>query len=115
MSRLMLRERDLAVLRQTLGRFPFVAEARLFGSRATGSARRASDVDLAIAAPTADRRQWADLCAALEEAPLIYELDVVRLERATSPRLQEKIARDGVRIFPADCPAPAPAPTVAAA
>ena len=38
MSRLMLRERDLAVLRQTLGRFPFVAEARLFGSRATGSA-----------------------------------------------------------------------------
>jgi len=115
MSRLMLRERDLAVLRQTLGRFPFVAEALLFGSRATGSARRASDVDLAIAAPSADRRQWADLGAALEEAPLIYELDVVRLERATSPRLQEKIARDGVRIFPAGSPSPAPATTVGAA
>ncbi|MEN9815100.1 MAG: hypothetical protein RLZZ412_1082 [Verrucomicrobiota bacterium] len=113
MSRLMLRERDLAVLRQTLGRFPFVAEARVFGSRATGSARRASDLDLAVSAPAADRRQWADLCAALEEAPLIYELDVVRVELAASPRLQEKIARDGVRVFPVDAPAPA-APGVAA-
>lgn len=113
MSRLMLRERDLAVLRQTFGRFPFVAEALVFGSRATGSARRASDLDLAVSAPTADRRQWADLCTALEEAPLIYELDVVRVERAASPRLQEKIARDGVRVFPVDAPAPA-APGVAA-
>jgi hypothetical protein len=73
--------------------------------------RRASD--LAVSAPAADRRQWADLCAALEEAPLIYELDVVRVELAASPRLQEKIARDGVRVFPVDAPAPA-APGVAA-
>ena len=43
---------------------------------------------------------------------LIYELDVVRVERAASPRLREKIARDGVRVFPVDAPvlaAPAPA------
>jgi hypothetical protein len=73
---------------------------------------RASDLDLAVSAPAADRRQWADLCAALEEAPLIYELDVVRVERAASPRRQEKIARDGVRVFPVDAPVlGAPAPT----
>jgi hypothetical protein len=36
-----LRDRDLAVLHRTFRRFPFVREVRLFGSRATGHARRA--------------------------------------------------------------------------
>lgn len=100
MNRLVLRERDLAVLQQTLRRFPFVREARVFGSRATGSARRASDLDLAVSAPSADRRQWADLCEALENAPLIYEIDLVRPELTLNARLREKIAREGVRVFP---------------
>ncbi len=41
-----LRDQDLAVLRRTFHRFPCVREVRLFGSRATGQARRASDIDL---------------------------------------------------------------------
>jgi uncharacterized protein len=102
MKRLALREKDLAVLRRTLGRFPFAREARVFGSRATGSARRASDIDLAVFAPTASRREWADLCEALENAPLIYEIDLVRPERTGSAGLCEKINRDGVRVFPED-------------
>ena len=48
-----LRERDLAWLRQTFQRFPWIGEVRVFGSRATGTARRASDIDLAISAPEA--------------------------------------------------------------
>ena len=96
-----LRSRDLEVLRTTLGRYGFVREARIFGSRAVGTARRASDVDLAISAPTAGPREWADLCEALENAPLIYELDVVRTDRTLNERLRERIDRDGVTIFSA--------------
>ena len=99
MNRVDLREQDLAVLRETLRRFGFVREARVFGSRATGSARRASDLDLAISAPTAGTFEWAELCEALENAPLIYELDVVRTERTGNARLREKIAREGVTVF----------------
>ena len=55
MSRLMLRERDLAVLRQTLGRFPFVAEARPLGPRATGPDRRPPLVHLPLAGAHPDR------------------------------------------------------------
>ena len=95
-----LRERDLAILRRTFGRFPCVREVRLFGSRATGTARRASDIDLAISAPDATADQWLELTEALEEAPIIYEFDVVRTERATHPRLKEKIAREGLTIYP---------------
>ena len=102
MNRLALRDRDLAVLRRTLGRFPFVREARVFGSRASGTARRASDLDLAISAPDACGRDWADLCDALESAPLIYEIDLVRPEKTANARLLERIDREGIKVYPED-------------
>ncbi len=94
-----LRDQDLAALRRTFRRFSWVREVRLFGSRATGHARRASDIDLAISAPTATAEQWLDLAEALDEAPIIFAIDVVRTDRAHNPRLMEKIARDGVSIY----------------
>ena len=95
-----LRPQDLAVLRRTFRRFPYVREVRLFGSRATGHARRASDIDLAISAPEATADQWLELTDALDENPIIYEFDLVRTERTHNPRLLDKIAREGVAIYP---------------
>ncbi|MCE9636480.1 MAG: nucleotidyltransferase domain-containing protein [Planctomycetes bacterium] len=105
MRTLALRDQDLAVLRSTFRRFPCVREVRLFGSRATGHARRASDIDLAISAPDATADQWLEFTEALEEAPIIYEFDVVRTDRALSPRLVEQIAREGVSIYPEEATA----------
>jgi predicted nucleotidyltransferase len=90
----------LAVLRAILGRFPAVQEARVFGSRATGAAKRASDLDLAVRAPGATASEWSELCEALEDAPLIYELDLVREEHTLNPRLRERIEREGIAIYP---------------
>ncbi len=95
-----LRDQDLAVLRRTFRRFPCVREVRLFGSRATGHARRTSDIDLAISAHDATTDQWLELVDALDEAPIIYEFDLVRIDRAQDPRLVEKVAREGVSIYP---------------
>ena len=105
MKTLALRDQDLAVLRRTFHRFPCVREVLLFGSRATGHACRASDIDLAISAPDATARQWLELTDALEEAPIIYEFDIVRTERTHNPRLLEKITREGVSIYPERTPA----------
>jgi len=95
-----LRDKDLAVLRRTFRRFACVREVRLFGSRATGHSRRASDIDLAISAPDATADQWLELTDAIEAAPIIYEFDLVRTERAHNHRLIEKISREGVPIYP---------------
>ena len=100
MHPILLRPKDLAVLRATLRRFPSVRAARVFGSRATGTARRASDLDLAIEAPEATLGEWLAVCDALENAPLIYELDLVRDDNALSPRLREKIERERVTVYP---------------
>jgi predicted nucleotidyltransferase len=100
MKTVALREKDLAALRTTFRRFPAVREVRVFGSRASGQPRRASDVDLAVYAPHATFAEWAGLCEALENAPIIYELDVVRPEQTTSQRLKDKIENEGIAIYP---------------
>ena len=100
MKPLALRDQDLATLRRTFRRFPCVREVRLFGSRATGRARRVSDIDLAISAPQASAADWLELTEALEQTPIIYEFDLIRIERADNARLVEKIAREGVPIYP---------------
>ena len=99
MDAVALREKDLAVLRGVFRRCRTVREVRVFGSRARGHARRASDLDLAVSAPDATPSEWAELREGLEDAPLIYELDVVRVEQVTSARLKAKIDREGVAIY----------------
>ena len=95
-----LRAKDIEILRATFRRFPSVEEVKVFGSRATDTARRASDLDLAISAPNASPAEWSDICDAIENAPLIYELDLVRPEQSLNPRLKAKIATEGVVIYP---------------
>jgi predicted nucleotidyltransferase len=102
MKSILLRNQDLNALQAICRRCPKIAEMRIFGSRATGTARRASDIDLAVFAPEASAKEWADFCEALENAPIIYELDLVRTEQNTNKRLREKIAREGVTIYPVD-------------
>lgn len=58
MATVMLRHSDLIALRSILRRYPAVRQARIFGSRATGNARRASDIDLAISAPDISATEW---------------------------------------------------------
>lgn len=99
MKTLMLRDKDLATLRRTFLRFPCIREVRVFGSRATGHARRASDIDLAISAPTATAEEWLELTEAIEESPIIYEFDLVRTDHTQNPRLIEKIAHEGISIY----------------
>jgi predicted nucleotidyltransferase len=95
-----LRDKDVDALRRTFRHFSFVCEVRVFGSRARGIARRSSDLDLAISSPEATPTDWAELCDALENTPIIYELDIVRSEQVANKRLKDKIAREGVTIYP---------------
>ena len=100
MKPLVMRDKDLYTLRRTLRQFPCVREVLLFGSRAAGRARRSSDIDLAISAPVASATEWLDLVHAIQEAPIIYEFDILQTESTHNPSLLEKIAREGVAIYP---------------
>lgn len=88
---LQLREQDRQALKRALAAFPEVRNAWVFGSRAAGTARRASDIDLAIEAPGLAPARWHALREALEEAPLIYRLDIVRLDTLHDSDLERTI------------------------
>ncbi len=101
MATITLREKDRAALESVFRRHPKVEEVLLFGSRATGTAKRASDVDLAVRAPHATRTEWARLAADLDEAPVILEIDAIWMEDLLPGSLRDRIETEGVRIFPA--------------
>lgn len=93
-----LRDRDRAVLKAVLSGFPEVRQAWLFGSRAVGRARRASDIDLAIEAPDLSPARWQRLRAALEEAPIIFSVDLVRLDTLDDAELYRAICQQRIPV-----------------
>lgn len=84
-------ERVVAILRG----FPEVRRVILFGSRAIGDATERSDIDLAVSAPGIDFRRWAEIAAAVDEAPTLLDVDLVWLEDA-GVALRETVAATGV-------------------
>lgn len=90
----MERLRIIELLADALGSFPEVRLAILFGSFARGAATPESDIDVAVRAPGGDRLA---IVAALEAATG-REVDVVDLDEATIPLLEE-LVRDGVAII----------------
>lgn len=77
---------------------PEVRKALLFGSRARGDAGDRSDIDLAIEAPTASRRQWLELRNEMEELKTLLRVDVVNLEEVGSG-LKSRIAEQGMVVY----------------
>ena len=94
-----LQPTELESLRSVFRRHPEISEVRLFGSRAKGNARPASDVDLAIWGQVDDRSVEA-IAAELDELPLPYHYDVKSFASIKLQALREHIERVGITIFP---------------
>ncbi len=79
-----------ALLRAT----PGVERAVVFGSRALGSARKGSDIDIAVWGALS-QRQLAALLGALEALPLPWRFDLVHVDDLRDEGVAEHIARFG--------------------
>ena len=87
-----LSEAELEVLRGVFVRFPQIEEVILFGSRARGSHRPSSDVDLAIKGKNITIDTLAKLRYILEEETnLPYFFDVVVHDRVENEELKRAI------------------------
>lgn len=89
--------RTLDLIRGVLARYPEISRAILFGSRALGTAHRASDIDIAIDG-VESRLQGEAIRSSLEELPLPYRFDVIPMHSIRNAALREHIDRFGVRI-----------------
>lgn len=75
MKESMLESRELQLVCGVLARHPAVTGAILFGSRAKGTARASSDIDIALEGID-DPLQAEAIASELEELPLPYTFDV---------------------------------------
>ena len=99
-----LPDRAIGLIVGVLARHSELRRAIVFGSRARGSARPNSDIDLALdfAPDTADRFTLTNRIAGeLDDLPLPYTFDVQALDRVRSPTLRDHIEQAGVTLYAA--------------
>lgn len=101
-----LTEHEAALIRAELERHEKVERAVLFGSRAMGTARKASDIDLAVFGIGFEDvgRIWGEL----DELPMPYKFDVVAYRDIKNDELRRHIDECGVTIFQRTEPAAQP-------
>lgn len=85
------------VVAECLKAFPEVERVILFGSRARGDAGFRADIDIAVECPTADILRWSDIEEAVELAPTLLNVDLVRLD--TAPPELAAVIRDEGRVL----------------
>lgn len=80
-----------------LGRRYGAQKLVLFGSRARGDNRPASDIDLAVYGMPEDQR--GAFGAACEELPTLLKLDIVHIRPGMAPLFLQNIERDGIDLM----------------
>lgn len=88
-------------IRNALKRYPDVKQALLFGSRALGTHRPNSDIDLCLDAPAMSFAAYLKLAALLDELVLPYSLDLVLKHQVDNPDFLEHIQRVGRVVYQA--------------
>jgi len=98
MSNFGLSDNSFTQIVNTISSFSFVSKAVIFGSRAKGTQKKYSDVDICIFGKI-DAFDAERVKSALEELNVIYEYDVVAYDSITSTALREHIERVGITFF----------------
>ena len=93
-----LERKELQILIRSLTQHSCITEALIFGSRALGTHKKASDIDIALKG-SLSLSLIAKLKDEFEESNLPYSCDIVSYERA-SLSLQKHIDKYGITIYP---------------
>ncbi len=87
-----LKEKELDFILSAFRQIPEVDSAVVFGSRAIGNYKPASDVDIAIWGDNISRRTMVRLTNILEEElPLPYHFDIIDYKSVTNNELKKHI------------------------
>jgi predicted nucleotidyltransferase len=96
-----LTSREIDLMRKVFRYFPAISEVILYGSRAKGTHRPESDIDLALIGIDDDIQAEA-VADALDALPLPYRFDVKAYSGIEYNPLREHITRVGVSLYRGD-------------
>lgn len=91
--------RTVAKIRGVFASHPQIAKAILYGSRAKGSHRHGSDIDLTLMGEALDYHELLDIMGALDDLLLPYTIDLSIFDQLDHPNLREHIQRVGVVFY----------------
>jgi predicted nucleotidyltransferase len=95
-----LADKQLQEIIDTLAKVPQIEKALLFGSRAMGNFKKASDIDIAIMGEHADFRIAAHIKYELEEETnLPYFFDIIAYNTIDNNALKEHLHKYGKVIY----------------
>lgn len=100
MNNIGLSHDELQLLLHVFGLHPEIQKVVLFGSRAKGTYRKNSDIDLAVWG-TQNELYIALLAQELDELPLPYKFDIQAYDAIVNPDLRNHIDRVGIVIYKA--------------
>jgi predicted nucleotidyltransferase len=87
-------------LQEHLSSHPYIERVILYGSRALGTQRDGSDIDITLIGKHINRQNTVHpLRETLEETTLPYRFDISLLKEIDHPNLKEHIAKYGKTLF----------------
>lgn len=89
-----LSEKTYSKIKQVLEKYDKV-DFKLFGSRARGTYRENSDIDIAIVSEISEEKLMR-IVRELNELNIIYKIDVVYVPKCDNIKLVENIQKEGV-------------------
>ena len=89
----------LDTIRRILVQFPAVKKAVIYGSRAKGTHRPGSDIDLTLFGEALDVDILGHIATLLDESPIPYQVDLSIFEQIEHAGLRDHIERVGQRFY----------------
>lgn len=94
-----LTEKEHNAIRDVFRLYPKVEEVIIFGSRAMGTDKPGSDIDLAVKGRDLERSDIIRMTVRLDELPLAYKYDVIDYESISNPDLTKHIDTFGASFY----------------
>ncbi|RLB75402.1 MAG: nucleotidyltransferase domain-containing protein [Deltaproteobacteria bacterium] len=93
-----LSDSTILKIQQVFEKYPQIDKVMVYGSRAKGTFRPGSDIDLTLFGKELDQRQCSEIAEELDELLLPYTIDLSVFDQLKHPDLKEHIERVG-KIF----------------
>lgn len=93
-----LAERHIVLLQNILSRHARVSAARIFGSRATGSHKPGSDIDIVLFGDV-EAAECALIKTEISDTTIPYFTDILIFDKITNSALVEKIENESILIY----------------
>lgn len=94
-----LADKTLAQITGVLVAFSQIEKALLFGSRAKGTHKPGSDIDLALVGADLDWRTVGRISGALDDLPIPYRFSLIMFNERTDSEVAAHIRRVGIPLF----------------